>query len=238
MGIKEFETKVMEIIQRTYNVKSFRFIIPEHIEFKPGQFLHVTIKIDSREASKHFTISNSPTENTYVEFTKKITESEFSHALDTLKVGDWARISLPYGTFTFCGEYEKTAFLVGGIGITPVRSICKFVCDKKIDTDIVILYGNKTERDIIFYEDFIQMEAENKKLRVVYILDSPLDRTMWKGKIGFITSEMIIEEIPDYDERVFYMCGPPKMVGYLRTLLLKEIGISEKKIIFENFSGY
>lgn len=238
MNIKEFETEVIEIIQRTYNVKSFRFRLPEDVEFKPGQFLHVTIKIDGQEASKHFSISNSPTEKAYMEFTKKITSSEFSRALDSLKIGDWARLKLPFGNFTFTGEYEKIAFLIGGIGITPVRSICKFVTDKKLDTDVVVLYGNKTERDIIFHEDFIQMEAENKKLRIVYTLDEPTDRALWKGRVGFITSEMIKEEIPDFGERVFYTCGPPKMVDYIKTVLHKELGIDEKKIISENFPGY
>lgn len=238
MEIKEFETEVIEIIQRTRDIKSFRFAMPEYVEFKPGQFLHVTIKIGDREASKHFSISNSPTESGYIEFTKKITGSEFSRALDALKIGDWARIRLPYGYFTFEGEYGKIAFLIGGIGITPVRSICKFVCDKKIHTDIVILYGNKTERDIAFHEDFIRMEAENKKLRVVYTLDNLIDRTAWKGKIGFITSEMVKKEIPDYGERVFYICGPPKMVDYLKTLLQEEMGIDKRRIVSENFSGY
>ncbi|MGB9715809.1 MAG: ferredoxin--NADP reductase [Thermodesulfovibrionales bacterium] len=238
MGIKEFESKVIEIIQRTYNVKSFRFMLPEYVDFKPGQFLYVTIKIDGQEASKHFSISNSPTEKAYLEFTKKITDSVFSRALDNLKIGDWARIRLPFGNFTFTGEYEKIAFLIGGIGIPPVRSICKFVTDKRLDTDVVVLYGNKTERDIIFHEDFIQMESENNKLRIVYILDNPIDKNLWKGKIGFITSERIKEEIPDHSERVFYTCGPPKMVDYIKTLLHKELGIEEKKIISENFPGY
>ncbi|BCB95586.1 hypothetical protein JZK55_05080 [Dissulfurispira thermophila] len=237
-NIKVFETEVIEIIKRTYNVKSFRFMLSEDVDFKPGQFFHVTIKIDGQEASKHFSISNSPTEKAYLEFTKKITDSEFSHALDNLKIGDWARIKMPFGNFTFTGEYEKIAFLIGGIGITPVRSICKFVTDKRLDTDIIVLYGSKTERDIIFHEDFIRMEAENKKLRVVYTLDDPIDRASWKGRVGFITSEMIKEEIPDFVERVFYTCGPPKMVDYIKKVLHEELGIDKEKIISENFTGY
>ncbi|MEW6109540.1 MAG: FAD-dependent oxidoreductase [Nitrospirota bacterium] len=99
-----------------------------------------------------------------MEFTKRITNSEFSQALNQLKIGDWARIKMPYGFFTFEGEYEKIAFLSGGIGITPIRSICKYACDRGLPTDIVLIYGNKTEKDIAFHEDFIQMEAENKRL--------------------------------------------------------------------------
>jgi ferredoxin-NADP reductase len=238
MEIKEFETIVIDIIQRTHDIKSFRFSVPEDIDFKPGQYFVLTIKIKGQDAIKHFSISNSPTEKGYIEFTKRITGSEFSNALDKLKKGDWARIKLPYGLFTFEGEYEKIAFLVGGIGITAIRSMCKYVCDKKLLTDIVLIYGNSTEKDIAFYDDFLQMEAENKKLRVVFTLNSPIDKASWKGKTGLITSEMVKQEMPDYEERVFYICGPPKMVDYLRTLLSEELKIDEKKIKWEHFLGY
>jgi len=236
--VKEFETKVVEIIQRTHDIKSFRFAVPEDIDFKPGQFFRVTIRIKEQEATKHFSFSNSPTEKGYVEFTKRITNSEFSQALDQLKIGDWAKIKMPYGLFTFEGEYEKIAFLIGGIGITPVRSICKYVCDRKLPTDIVIIYGNKTEKDIAFHEDFSKMAAENNRLRVVYTLDNPIDKTVWEGRIGLINSRMVKEEIPDYLERVFYICGPPKMVNSLISVIHNELKIDNGKIILENFSGY
>jgi len=238
MEVKEFETKVIDIVQRTPDIKSFRFAIPEDITFKPGQYFVVTIKINGQEATKHFSFSISPTEKGYVEFTKRITKSEFSQALDNIRVGDWARLKMPFGFFTFEGEYEKITFLVGGIGITAVRSICKYACDKKLPTDIVLLYGNRTERDIAFHEDFIRMEEENKKLRVVYTLTDPIEKTSWKGRIGFTTSEMIKQEIPDYAGRVFYICGPPKMVDSLRSLLSDELKLQREKVKWEHFLGY
>lgn len=238
MEIKEFETKVIEIIQRTHDIKSFRFAVPEEIHFKPGQFFLVTIKINGQDATKHFSFSNSPAEKGYVEFTKRITESEFSQALDKLRVGDRARLKMPYGFFTFEGEYEKIAFLVGGISITAIRSMCKFACDKKLPTDMVLIYGNRTENDIAFHEDFLHMEAENKKLRVIYTLTEPIDETAWKGRIGRINSEMVREEIPDYTDRVFYLCGPPKMVDALKSRLSDELKLAKEKIKWEHFLGY
>lgn len=235
---REFETKVIDIIQRTADVKSFRFSAPDDIQFKPGQFFFVTIKINNNEATKHFSFSNSPTEKGYIEFTKRLTDSEFSRALDRLRAGDWARIKMPYGQFTFEGEYEKVAFLSGGIGITPIRSMCKYACDMKLPTNIILLYGNKTEKDIAFYEDFFTMEAENKNMRVVYTVDNPLDKNAWKGRTGFITKDMVKEEIQDYCDRVFYVCGPPKMVDYVRVLLSDELKVDKDRIKFERFTGY
>jgi ferredoxin-NADP reductase len=235
----DFETEVLNIVQRTHNVKSFRFRIEEGVDFKPGQFFFVTIKIDGAEKTKHFSFSNSPTEKGYVEFTKRITDSEFSQALERLKIGDWARLKMPYGSFTFEGEYEKIAFLSGGIGITPIRSICKFATDSMLPTDMVLLYGNDREEDIIFRQDLDNMQSANKNLSIVYTLTSPdIDKKIWKGRTGYIDDTMIKEEIPDYTERIFYICGPPRMVESLIDILKNRLSIEENKIKRENFVGY
>lgn len=238
MDVREFETKVIEIIQRTHDIKSFRFSVPEDIDFKPGQYMVVTIRIGGQEATKHFSLSNSPSEKGYVEFTKRITDSEFSQALDRLRVGDWARLKMPYGFFTFEGEYEKIAFLVGGIGITAIRSMCKFACDKKLPTDILLIYGNRTEKDIAFYDDLRQMETANQRFKVIYTLTNPIDAPAWSGKTGPITSKMVEEEITDYRDRIFFICGPPKMVDYLRSLLSHELKLDRERIKWEHFLGY
>ncbi|MFV1976976.1 MAG: ferredoxin--NADP reductase [Candidatus Scalindua sp.] len=241
MEIKEFETGVIDVIQRTRDIKSFRFSVPQdiNVDFKAGQYFVLTIKIKGQGAAKHFSFSNSPTEKGYVEFTKRITGSEFSQALDQLKKGDWAKLKMPYGFFTFEGEHEKIAFLSGGIGITCIRSMCKFVTDKKLPADIVLIYSNKIENDIVFREDFLQMQAENRKLKVVHTLTSPdIDTGIWKGRTGRIDSLMVKEEIPDYPDRVFYLCGPPKMVDALKSILSDELRLNKEKIKLEHFSGY
>ena len=235
----KLETEVVDIIERTHNVKSFRFRIEKDVDFKAGQFFFVTIKIDGVEKTKHFSFSNSPTEKGYVEFTKRITDSEFSQALDRLKTGDWTRLKMPYGSFTFGGEYEKIAFLSGGIGITPIRSICKFATDSMLPTDMVLLYGNDREEDIIFRQDLDNMHSVNKNLRIVYTLTSrDIDRKIWKGRTGYIDDAMIKEEIPDYTERIFYICGPPRMVESLIDILKNKLNIEENRIKRENFVGY
>jgi len=235
----EFETEVLDIIQRIPNVKSFRFKTKDNIDFKAGQFFFVTVKINGAERTKHFSFSNSPAEKDYVEFTKRITDSEFSKALDNLKAGDWAKLKMPYGSFTFEGEYEKIAFLSGGIGITPIRSICKYATDAKLPTDIILIYGNNREEDIIFREDLYNIASANKNIRVVYTLTRPnTGKGIWQGKTGYIDDKMIKDEISDYKERVFYICGPPKMVESLFDILKSKLSIDENNIKTENFTGY
>ncbi len=214
-GQLEFETEVISVIKRTPHIKSFRFNCPGDATFEAGQIFRLTIMIDGKESTKHFSFSNSPTERGYVEFTKRITDSVFSQALNRLKEGDYGKISMPFGLFTFEKEHGKAVFLTGGIGITAARSICKYLVDTDAPVDIVILYSNRTERDIAFYEDLREMEERKDKMKVIYTLTSPeVGMDGWKGRTGRIDMGIIREEIPDYRERAFYVSGPPSLSGY------------------------
>lgn len=232
----QFDTEVIDVIRRTHNVKSFRFKRTKEADFKAGQFFFVTIEVNGEERTKHFSFSSSPTESKYIEFTKKITGSDYSKALDMIKVGDWARIKMPKGSFTFDGEYERIAFLSGGIGITPIRSICRYVIDRKIGTDMVLLYGNRSEEDIVFKADFDRMQDEYPGLKVVHVLcEEPLN---CQAKKGFINKDIIEDAVMDYEKRQFYVCGPPKMVEAMNGILKDQLSLTEDTIITENFTGY
>ena len=231
----KFETTIQEIIPRTHDVTSFRFPKPKELEYKPGQFFFVTIKQDGKELSKHFSFSTSPTETSYIEFTKKLTDHEYSLALKTAKVGDWARIDAPYGKFTFEGEHPKIALLCGGIGITPFMSICKNATDKGLTSKITLFYGCRTENDIAFKKELEELAQKNQNLKVVFILNEASPQ--WKGATGIITAEMIKKELPDYKENTFYVCGPPPMVKAMETLM-ESLSLPKEQLKLEYFTGY
>jgi ferredoxin-NADP reductase len=231
----ELETNLKEIIRRTQNVKSFRFPRPASLNYKAGQFMFVTIRNAKGEMKKHFTMSSSPTEKDFIEFTKKLTGSDFSNALDALKLGDWVKIKAPFGSFTFEGKHNKIGMLSGGIGITPLRSICRFCTDMKLETKITLIYGNHSEGDIIFGNELKDMQKTNKNLQVIFTLTEP--SAGWNGHTGRINKELVTKEIPDYIERIFYTCGPPAMVNGMSSLL-RELNVPEEQILAENFPGY
>jgi len=231
----KFETIVNAVIPRTPNVMSYRFPRPQELNYRPGQFLFITIKPSGRELSKHFSFSSSPTETEHIEFTKKFTDSEFSAALKAMKSGDWARIEAPFGQFTFEGEHDKIGMLAGGIGITPLISICKYCTDRQLNTKITLLYGCRTEGDIAFRKELEEMQTQNRNLKVVFTLNEPsID---WKGRVGVINVEMAKQEIPDYKDTIFYTCGPPIMVEVMEKLV-ESLGLPKTQLRREYFSGY
>jgi len=231
----KFETELVEIIKRTHDVKSFRFSRPLSFEYKAGQFMFVTIPSEDGELKKHFTISSSPTEPDFIELTKKLTGSSYSNALDSLQIGEKAKIDAPYGKFTFDKKIKKMVMLSGGIGITPLRSMCKYSTDMQLENNILLLYGNKTVEDIVYKEEFDYLQKKNNNLKVIYTLNNPPSK--WEGYTGYIDAELIKKEVSDYASRVFYICGPPAMVKAMKKLL-QELKISLEQIKTENFFGY
>jgi glycine betaine catabolism B len=227
----EYEASLISAVEVVPGVKSFRFARSPDFSYEAGQYIMAKI---SDKLFRFFSISSSPTEASYIEFTTRMSGSDYKNALDMLKAGDTVNISGPFGNFTYNEEYKKIIFLSGGIGITPIRSIMKYISDKKVDADIVLLYGNKNEEGIAFKKDLEDISIGNK-MRVVHVLSDPVPT--WAGYRGYITKDIIKKEVPDYADRIFYVCGPPGMVAALNKTL-DELKSPKENIKLENFEGY
>jgi len=232
---QELTVRVKEVIQRTYNVKSIRLDIGGKANFKAGQFLSVTLQ-NNPALKKYLSISSSPTEECYLEFTKKLTESDFSKALNQLKPSDTVNIQYPFGKFILGEPEVDIAFLSGGIGITPIRSIAKYIVDKNLGTDMVLVYANRSLKDIVFKDDFDAMQKIYPKIKVAHVLCEA--DPGFKCIPGLINAQVIKNEVSDYLKRKFYLCGPPQMVEAMEKLLTQELAVGKANIITENFQGY
>lgn len=230
-----FEGKITQIIQCTDDVKSFRLKRPEDFDYKAGQFMQVSLKIDGKDVKKPFSISSSPTQLEHIEFTKKLTGHDYSNILDSMDVGDVLGIDGPYGNMTFGGEYDRIAMLSGGIGITPMISICRYATDMGLDTDMILMCSNKAEEDIAFKDELDELQKHNPNLTVIHTLTRSCET--WTGCRGRICAEMIEKEIPDYKDRVFYLCGPPAMVESTESALYA-LNIQPGHVKKELLAGY
>ncbi len=227
--------QIAEVIPRNPSVKSFRFAAEDPAVFKAGQFLSVAAGAGPG-LKKYLSISNSPTERGYIEFTKRLTQSDFSRALDRLRPGDRVTVQYPMGRFTLPDPSVPAAFLAGGIGITPVRGILRWAADAAEKPDLALLYAAGREEDLVFREDFEALCLRAPGIRVGYVLCDPPPG--FPGRRGLITAEAIRGEIPDFARRTFYVCGPPAMVTAMQRLLQEELALPREGIVTEQFTGY
>ena len=113
--MKEIHVTLSERIKRTSTIESFRFKSDQSIEFLPGQFLKLIFDQENKfnsDLNKFLSFSSAPGKE-YFEVTKRLSDSEFSKALDRLKVGDSVLVKAAMGNCVFKDEYAKIGFLVG-----------------------------------------------------------------------------------------------------------------------------
>jgi glycine betaine catabolism B len=232
----DFDTEFFQVVQRSPTVKSFRFSVPD-LDYKAGQFFFVTIKVNGENAVHHFSFSCSPTDKGYIEFTKRITQSPYSQVLNVVKQGDWAHLRGPAGSFTLPEDVRPLAFIAGGIGVTPLRGMLRFIVHEKLPFNVKMLYGCPNTEEIIFRDELDEMAKSNPNITIDYALSGPDFPPGWPGKKGFISKDLISETIPDYKDRAFYISGPPKMVTSLMDQV-KALGVPEGQIKHDSFTGY
>ncbi len=239
--LQEVRVKFIEKIKRTETVRSFRFKSEQKIDFYPGQFLQVIFdeqNKNNRNLNKYLSFSSAPGKD-YIEVTKKISDSKFSQRLLELKPGSRILMKAPMGTCIFKDEYEKIGFLIGGIGITAVISILEYIIDKGLATDVYLLYSNKIEDDIAFKPEIDNWSKNNSKIKVIYTVS-----TAGNGEIkdkrcffGRINKQLFMSKVTHYNQRIFFIFGPPNMVTAMKDLCL-EMGRLKEMVKTENFIGY
>jgi ferredoxin-NADP reductase len=230
----EYPVKVLAVYPNTGHAISVRMERPPGFTYLPGQYMFITLGEGEKSLTKHLTISSSPTES-FLEVTKGMTGHPFARALEALSPGDGFTIRGPFGTFTFDGEYDKVVFLSGGIGITPLRSMIRYATDKHLATSIVLLYSCRASEAILFGNEMKSMEQENPHLRTVVTLTRP--DTDWAGLSGRIDRGLIEREVPDWNQRIFFISGPSAMVDSMFELVTS-MGLPESQIRKEFFPGY
>ena len=164
--------------------------------------------------------------------------SGFKEALSALPVGSPARIEGPMGSFCLHNNTARSAvFLAGGIGIAPFLSILSYAEQEKLRHPIVLFYANRYLADAAFIEALWKLERENPRFRFVPTLTRAATNNSWKGKVGHISSEMLLTHVGTLQGPIYYIAGPPTMVASARQIL-SAAGVDEDDIRTEEFGGY
>lgn len=193
---------------------------PQGFQFTAGQFCIISFNKPGLKNPHPFTISSSPDEKHLV-FTIK-SMGKFTSQIHTLTPQDKVKIRGPFGVFTYRGN--PSTLIAGGVGITPFRSILGDLKEKECPP-VTLLYGSRTEMNIIFHNWF----SQNVPLQVVHILSQ-------EEKQGFLFGNIDEEYLKTPAERGddFYVCGPPAMVKSIKKILGK-LGVRRKRIYSEKF---
>jgi len=235
--------RVGSIVVETPSVKTFRLlpasgdgVIP--FTFVPGQFLNVAFWIGGARMNRSYSISSSPTQHEYLEVTvrREPRGAVSRHIVDLLRVGALIEASGPVGKFTFDGtEADSIVLIAGGVGITPMMSIARYLTERSWPGDIFLVYACRAATDFIFASEFAALEQANPKLRVTVVMSRP-EGTDWNGLRGHITKELLAQAVPDIASRRVHLCGPPTMMDAIKAALT-ELGVPPEQVKTEAFGA-
>lgn len=232
---------LQEKVKSGSDTVDFLFTPSHRFAFTPGQYMEWTLphyRPDSRGNRRYFTIASSPTEDTLrlgVKFYPN--SSSYKKALASLNSSTQIVGSQLSGDFTLPkNKNQKLAFLAGGIGITPFRSMLKYLVDTHQPRNIVLVYSNRNADEIV-YQDVIA-EAKNIGIRTVLTLTNTAQiPASWEGLRGRVDETLVQQAIPDYRDRMFYISGSHSFVTTSQDLL-RRLGVAEKNITIDFFPGF
>lgn len=233
--------RIKAIFDETPTVKTFRLMEPNlgsiPFEFLPGQYASITSEIDGQKVRRSYTISSAPTQGAYIELTVKREDHglESRHLHDHAKTGDLLEISAPAGSFFFTGtEADGIVLIAGGVGITPMMSVLRYLTDRSYSHEIHLIYGVRTPTDLIFREECAYLTKRHPNVTILSIVASA-DGSDWAGPVGFITADFIAGCVEDIAKRRIHLCGPPPMMDAVKTALA-ELQVPPEQVKTEDFA--
>ncbi|WP_417618469.1 NADH:ubiquinone reductase (Na(+)-transporting) subunit F [Oceanisphaera sp.] len=234
-----------------HHVKYKDFDVPEKYreDWDKFKIFELESKVDE-ETIRAYSMANYPEEEGIILLNVRIATppprnwsappGKMSSYIWSLKPGDKATISGPFGEFFAKDTDAEMVFVGGGAGMAPMRSHI-FDQLKRLDSKrkISFWYGARSRREMFYVEDFDGLQEEHDNFQWHVALSDSLPEDEWTGYTGFIHNVLYENYLKDHEapeDCEYYMCGPPVMNAAVINML-KELGVEEDNILLDDFGG-
>ena len=215
------------------NGSDYDFRAGQHADFA---FLYPPVG-DESDNLRTFSLANSPHDKGLVMIAMRMRETGFKTALLSAALGTKFRVSRPRGSFTLHKDVARPAvFLVGGIGITPVRSILDWAAQERMTHTLYLFYSNREAVDAAFLEELEALAVRNPRFTLIPTITG-LTYSAWRYEVGRINRQLLSRHLTGLNRPVFYVAGPSGMVTSM-TNLLHSLDVSEDDMRTEEFRDY
>jgi CDP-4-dehydro-6-deoxyglucose reductase len=218
---------IRTVLPQTRDISTLR--LDFQLSFKPGQSVAVTFPGEPKK--RYYSISSSPSEGPFVEITVKAEAgSALAAAIGQLKRGDSLDVEGPFGGSLSLPEpvAEPLAFIAAGTGITPFRSMVRFLIDNKSRFDTYLMHSVRNHHDLLFREELIEWSTKYPHFHYIPTLTRNVDDT-WKNETGRI-GEALLRKHLTMHPCTYLLCGPTAFVNDMEKLLRDTLGILSDRI--------
>ena len=221
--------------------KLFIFDRPAEYEYKAGQYCAIRladlVEPDPKGAARSFSFASSPYEGELA-FAMRSGESGYKKTFWSLQPGATVEATKAVGFFTEPEENDQPiVFLVGGIGITPARSILRQADHTGGKRDYMLFYVNRFEKDATFHQELRALEQSLPHLRYITVLSRAENPAAPENdERGYITGPMLEKYISDIQHRLYYMVGSGEFIDAMESLLAG-FGVMKEQCFKDPFTG-
>lgn len=231
------EMEIDEVTMELPDTKTLRLKWPEGYEtdFKTGQFITLYWP-DTPKYKRAYSLSSCALDTGFFEVTIKRDGKMGTRIVDWAEKGSKLFVIPPVGRFLPVLEPEKhLVCIAGGSGVTPFRGFAREATLRKLETKITILYSVRTTEDIIFNDEFRELEQKNPHFKFNVTCTRLSDSDPWPGRRGRIGADWVKEQISYINNTIFYACGPNALVDNAERLVLEELQCPKEQLKLEKW---
>ncbi|MNJ43987.1 NADH oxidoreductase hcr [compost metagenome] len=171
---------------------------------------------------RSYTLCSSPSQPYSFSLTiKRVPGGKVSNWLhDHLKAGDALVVHGPAGQFNVIDfPADKVLLLSGGVGITPVMSMARWLFDTHEPVDVVFVHSARTPKDIPFHDELRRMAARSQAFTLHLVCERDAQGEAWSGYRGYFARPMLELMAADFLQREVFCCGPAPYMTAVRHML-------------------
>lgn len=203
---------------------------PDGYEFAAGQWFRLSIETPDGIETRTLSHASAPADEG-LDFATRLSDSAFKRALARLRPGDPVTIAGPGGRLALPEGWDRAVMLVGGVGITPVRSLLRdMAASGRTAEEALVFYGNREPSCVPFSAELRDLSGEG--VRLVDVFEVAPDEL--ECERGFITADLLRRHGVAADGRPFLVAGPPPMVAAMERVL-DELGVESRDRRIERF---
>ena len=204
------------------------------LQFKTGQFI-TCYWPDEPSYKRAYSLSSCALDRGFYEFTVRRDGKMGTRLVDWIKPDHRLMVLPPAGRFLPVYEPDKHLICIaGGSGVAPFRGFVREATRRGLPTRVTVLYSVRTAKDIIFHDEFRQLERENPQFRFLVTCTRLQNGDSWPGRRGRIDAAWVRQYLGDAANTVFYACGPNALVEFAEGLVF-ELGVPKTQMKTEKW---
>jgi ferredoxin-NADP reductase len=168
MSDQIFHTQLLHREEVASGTIAFYMAKPADFHYKAGQSIDLTIpnpaETDAEGNTRAYSIASAPHEPELVIATR-MRDTAFKRTLAKMPLGSELAIAGPFGSFNLpSNPGASCVFLIGGIGITPVRAMLLDATNAKRTNPLYLFYSNRTPSDAAFLTELRDLSNKHPLL--------------------------------------------------------------------------